>query len=120
MNNELETQPNETETWGYYKSLTKGVEKDEIGTDWVEAGNLGEYNLDDEESLNSLHALVNSFTNKLRDSEERPFQFILVPAMTKTNPENPSSSMTLALIEPIIDDIKMKELREFADGVRIN
>jgi hypothetical protein len=119
MTSERKLKPDESRTWGYYTNLELGEEKDEIGEDWFTAGYIGSYHLNDDGSVNSLHALLNSFSNLIRESQERPFRLIIESAVTRVEPGGYDPNELLVKLEPELGNSTIDELREYADKLRI-
>lgn len=118
MTSERKLKPDESRTWGYYTSLESSEEKDGIGEDWFDAGYIGSYQLDDEESVNSLHAMLNSFSNTIRESQDRPFRLIIGVAKPHVEPGVLDENELIVKLEPEKDECTIEELSEFTDKIR--
>lgn len=118
MSTESKPERQPIQTWGEFNKIQDGHEKDMWGQGWFEAGYVGDIALDQEMGRQALHLHLDSFSKALFETDDRPFQFVVSPAVPKRTAKNPDVNVLNVLIKPCSDGVTVDQLREFTDKVK--
>lgn len=106
-----------SETWGYYKKLDDGNERDSLNQDWFSAGEIGNVSFKDAASIQQLHQHLDAFNKALLESpDDMRYKFVALPTRLKITPQNEKDDADLIiLIEPASDNVTLDDLKQFTN-----
>ena len=115
-----ESKPNNqpSQTWGEFKKMQSGGEKDEYSMDWFNAGLLDSISLDKPDSIQALHHRLDSFNKVMKETPVRPFKFVVVPSVLDQTNQTVDVNEIIIKLEPASNKVSLEDLREFTNKVK--